>query len=158
MDRVQSVRLRAKATAVSAIATVSACSTSSRSTRCGTGRLDGPTASCARGRHTRRHAWIASAREFLVESELGPELRRYPEDDDELWADALKCLILNVHHPQYVVKLLKDSRERIDAAGRVVVCNHRSMIEPLRWVPSFPNIRLLSRSMDINWATDLRTM
>ena len=42
--------------------------------------------------------------------DLGPELNSYPEEDDELWAFTQKHIILNKHHPKYIVKLLKSCR------------------------------------------------
>jgi len=41
---------------------------------------------------------------------LGPELKRYPEDDAALWAFAQEWVVLNNHHPKFIVKLLKSSR------------------------------------------------
>ena len=40
---------------------------------------------------------------------LGPGLKHYPEDDAALWALAQKCVVLNRHHPKYIVEVLKSS-------------------------------------------------
>eukprot|EP00959_Pyramimonas_sp_CCMP1952_P287216 6006400-Pyramimonas_sp.AAC.1 len=35
----------------------------------------------------------------------------------KLWAAAMKCVILNVHHPRYVVKLIKVTKAYATEAG-----------------------------------------
>jgi hypothetical protein len=44
-----------------------------------------------------------------LEPFLGADFSQYPEDDADLWKCARKNIVLNPHHPGFIIRMLRNS-------------------------------------------------